>query len=226
MSRVAALVAILIAITALVVWAAGGSLALDSDRAPLAIGTALLIAVLVGSHVMNWRATASDAVRYTLIWGGLFLALILAYSYRNDANGVWQRITGELNPAQPLELGGGAVVLRRAGDGHFHADVAVNGTTIRMLVDTGATDIALDPADAARAGINVDTLKFDSVVSTANGPAAAANIRLDEVRIGQIVRKDVRASVSRGLSGSLLGLSFLDRLKKYSSEGDQMVLQD
>jgi aspartyl protease family protein len=95
-----------------------------------------------------------------------------------------------------------------------------------MLVDTGATMIALDPADATRAGINVDALSFDSVVSTANGPAAAAGVRLSEVRVGSIVRKDVRASVSRGLTGSLLGLSFLDRLSKYSSEADQLVLQD
>lgn len=226
MSRVAALVLILIAITALVVWAAGDRLALDADRAPMAIGTALLVAVLVASNVFNWRATASDAVRYTLIWGGLFLALILAYSYRNDANGVWQRVTGELNPAAPLERSGGEIVLRRAEDGHFHADVGVNGTKIRMLVDTGATTIALDPEDAARAGIDVDALSFTSVVSTANGPAAAADIRLAEVRIGSIVRKDVRASVSRGLTGSLLGLSFLDSLSKYSSEGDQLVLQD
>jgi len=226
MPRVAALVLILIAVTALVVWAAGGSLALDADRVPMAIGTALLIAVLVASHVFNWRGTASDAVRYTLIWGGLFLALILAYSYRNDASGVWQRVTGELNPALPLERTGGEVALRRAEDGHFYADVAINGATIRMLVDTGATMIALDPADAARAGVDVDGLTFDSVVSTANGPAAAASVRLQEVRVGSIVRKDVRASVSRGLTGSLLGLSFLDRLSKYSSEADQLILQD
>jgi aspartyl protease family protein len=226
MSRVAALVVILIAITALVIWAAGGSLALDANRAPMAIGTALLIAVLVSSHVFNWRATASDAVRYTLMWAGLFLALILVYSYRNDADGVWQRVTGELNPATPIERTGGEVVLRRAEDGHFHADVAVNGTTIRMLVDTGASMIALGIEDAARIGIDINALSFNDVVSTANGPAASANVKLDEVRLGSIVRKNVRASVSRGLTGSLLGMSFLDRLSKYSSEGDQLVLQD
>ncbi len=192
----------------------------------MAIGTALLIAVLIASHVFNWRGTASDALRYTLIWGGLFLSIILAYSYRNDANGVWQRVSGELNPAMPLERNGGEVVLRRAEDGHFHADVSINGATIRMLVDTGATMIALDPADAARAGVNVDALSFDAVVSTANGLAPAASVRLQEVRVGSIVRKDVRASVSRGLTGSLLGLSFLDRLSKYSSEADQLVLRD
>ena len=226
MPRVAALVVILIAITALVVWAAGGSLALDAERAPMAIGTALLISVLVASHVFNWRGTASDAVRYTLIWGGLFLALILAYSYRNDANGVWQRVTGELSPATPLERNGGQVVLHRADDGHFHADTTVNGNTVRMLVDTGASTIALSAEDAARIGIDVDALEFTTFVSTANGTAVAANVRLKEVRLGSIVRRDVRATVTRNLEGSLLGLSFLDQLSSYATQGDQLVLKD
>lgn len=226
MPRVVALVLILIAITALVVWAAAGSLALDGERAPMAIGTALLIAVLVASHVFNWRGTANDAVRYTLIWGGLFLALILAYSYRNDANGVWQRVTGELNPATPLERSGRQVVLRRADDGHFHADVTVNGNPVRMLVDTGASTIALSTEDAARAGIDIDALSFTSFVSTANGVTAAADVRLDEVRVGPIVRRNVRAMVTRNLDGSLLGLSFLDQLSRYASESDQLILQD
>lgn len=226
MPRVAALVLILIAITALVVWAAGGSLALDGERAPMAIGTALLIAVLVASHVFNWRGTANDAVRYTLIWGGLFLALVLAYSYRNDANGVWQRVTAELNPATPLERSGGQVVLRRADDGHFHADVTVNGISTRMLVDTGASTIALSVDDATRIGIDVGALSFTTSVSTANGIAAAATVRLEEVRLGPIVRRDVRATVTRNLEGSLLGMSFLDQLSSYATEADQLVLKD
>lgn len=226
MPRVVALVLILVAISALVVWAAGGSLALGADRVPMAIGTTLLIAVLVASHVFNWRGNASDAVRYTLIWGGLFLALILAYSYRNDANGVWQRVTGELNPAAPLERADGQVVLRRAGDGHFHADVTVNGKTIRMLVDTGASTIALSVDDATRIGIDVNALSFTTSVSTANGIASAATVRLEEVRLGPIMRRDVRATVTRNLEGSLLGMSFLDQLSGYATEADQLILKD
>lgn len=226
MSRLVALVVILIAVTALVLWAAGGSLAWNADTTPAVIGNLLIVAVLLGSLIMHWRGSLTDAARYTMIWLAILFALVLGYSYRSDFNNAWQRITGELNPATPIERTVGEVVLRRADDGHFHADVVVNGATIRMLVDTGATTIALSEADASRAGIDVGALNYNAVVSTANGNAAAANILLAEVRVGSIVRRNIRASVGRNLSDSLLGLSFLDQLSRYSSTADEMVLED
>ncbi len=226
MSRVAALVVILIAISAIVLWVAGGSLAWNAETTPAVIGNLLIVAVLVTSLVMHWRGSLTDAARYALIWLGLLFALILGYSYRSDFRDAWQRVAGELNPATPIERSSGEVVLRRAEDGHFHADVGVNGATVRMLVDTGATTIALSAEDAARAGIDVDELTFNSFVSTANGMAVAASVELKEVRVGSIVRRNVRASVQRNLGDSLLGMSFLDQLTKYSSEADQMILKD
>lgn len=226
MSRVVALVVILIAVTAVVLWAAGGSLNWNSDTTPAVIGNLLIVVVLLTSLVMHWRGSLTDAARYTMIWLAILFALILGYSYRSDFRNAWQRVAGELNPAAPVERTEGEVVLRRAGDGHFHADVGINGVTVRMLVDTGATTIALSAADATRAGIDIDALTYDSVVSTANGEAVAANVRLAEVRIGSIVRRDIRASVQRNLTDSLLGLSFLDQLSKYSSTADEMVLED
>jgi aspartyl protease family protein len=226
MSRLVALVVILIAVTALVLWAAGGSLAWNAETTPAVIGNLLIVAVLLGSLIMHWRGSLTDAARYTMIWLAILFALVLGYSYRSDFNNAWQRITGELNPATPIARSGGEVVLRRADDGHFHADVAVNGATVRMLVDTGATTIALSESDAARAGIDVNALNYNAVVSTANGNAAAANVLLAEVRVGSIVRRNIRASVGRNLSDSLLGLSFLDQLSKYSSTADEMVLED
>jgi aspartyl protease family protein len=226
MSRVVALVIVLIAITAVVLWAAGGSLSWNADMAPAVIGNLLIIVVLLVSLVMHWQGTLTDAARYAAIWIALLFALILGYSYRADLRDAWQRVTGELNPATPIERARGEIVLRRADDGHFHADVGINGTTVRMLVDTGATTIALSASDAARAGIDVDKLSFNAVVSTANGLAPAANVQLAEVRVGSIVRKNIRASVGRNMDGSLLGLSFLDQLSKYSSTADELVLED
>ncbi|NOT41406.1 MAG: TIGR02281 family clan AA aspartic protease [Alphaproteobacteria bacterium] len=226
MSRVAALVVILIAITALVIWAAGGSLTWNAETTPAVIGNLLIVVVLLASLVMHWRGSLTDAARHIAIWLALLFALILGYSYRTDFRDAWQRVTGELNPATPIERSGGEIVLRRADDGHFHADVGINGATVRMLVDTGATSIALSAADAARAGIDVDGLSFDGVVSTANGYAPAASVTLKEVRVGSIVRRNIRASVQQNLTDSLLGLSFLDQLSKYSSTADEMVLED
>jgi aspartyl protease family protein len=228
MNRVVVLIVALLAVTALILWVAGGAapaFGTDQSAASFTYNIVLLV-LLLSALVLGWRGTASQAVRYALIWIALGFALVLGYSYRNDVKAIWQRVTGEVNPALPVERGGGQVVLRRADDGHFYADVAVNGKSIRMLVDTGASAIALSAEDAARAGIDVDGLAFVHVVSTANGETAAAEVRLDDVRVGSIARRNVRAMVTRGLSGSLLGMSFLDKLTKYTSEADEMVLQD
>ena len=118
------------------------------------------------------------------------------------------------------------VVLQRAGDGHFYVDVDVNGSSMRMLADTGASAIALSAADAERAGIDIEQLDFSAAASTANGVAAVAEVELDEVRVGSIVRRNVRAMVVRGLSDSLLGMSFFSSLSKVAMESDELVLRD
>lgn len=228
MNRILALALALIAVTVLVVWIAGSSLpafGTDQESASFAYN-AILVVVLLSVLVLGWRGTASQALRYALIWVAIGLALVVGYSYRNDLAPVWQRVAGEVNPALPQQRAKDEVVLRRADDGHFYVDVDVNGTSIRMLADTGASLIALSAADAERAGIDVDQLDFIYAVSTANGQAAAAEVRLDEVRVGSIVRQDVRAMVTRGLSGSLLGMSFFSSLSKVAMESDELILQD
>lgn len=122
--------------------------------------------------------------------------------------------------------GGGDVVLNRASNGHYFADVEVNGTRLRMVADTGATVVALSVEDAEAAGIDVASLNFSYSVSTANGDAEAAVVTLDEVSVGSITRNNVRAMVTPGLSSSLLGMSFFNTLSKVAMEADEMVLQD
>ena len=124
-----------------------------------------------------------------------------------------------------IDHSGADVVLHRQR-GHFFADAEVNGTSIKMLADTGATVVALSVDDAEAAGINVDGLNFDYSVSTANGDASAALVVLDEISVGPITRNNVRALVSRDLSGSLLGMSFFNTLSKVGIESDEMQLVD
>jgi aspartyl protease family protein len=94
------------------------------------------------------------------------------------------------------------------------------------MADTGASVVALSVEDAESAGIDVDQLDFTIRMSTANGTALAARVRLDEVRVGQIVRQDVTAIVSRGLSQSLLGMNFFSSLSKFQIENDELLLKD
>ena len=201
MNRFAILAIVLAAVALFVVWIAGSALQMpESHEGSARLVYSILMAVmLITSLVLGWRGTFGEAMKSALFWFAAFVALILAYSYRNDLKPLADRVSGELNPAAPVSRVAGEVVLRRANDGHFYADVSVNGTDMRMLADTGASVIALSVADAENAGIDVDQLNFDMRLSTANGMASAARVRLDEVRIGNIVRQDVTAVVSRGL---------------------------
>lgn len=227
MNRVIILVIVLVLVTALIVWVSGGSLGALGDQGAAALtGNALILVLLLSSLVLGWRGTASQALRHMFIWLAVGLGLVLAFSYRNDLKPLWVRVAGEVNPALPQQRSAGEVVLRKADDGHFYADVDVNGTSIRMLADTGASTIALSVEDAESAGINVESLDFMYTISTANGQASAAQVMLDEVRVGSIERQNVRALVTRGLSTSLLGMTFFSSLSGVAIRADELVLED
>lgn len=114
------------------------------------------------------------------------------------------------------------------GGGQFLTDAEINGARIpRMMVDTGATLVALSYEDAAAAGLFPAPADYKYQVNTANGVAHVARVRLNDVRIGRIVVHDVDAVVGeRGaLSGSLLGMTFLSKLQKFSIESGALVLK-
>lgn len=116
-----------------------------------------------------------------------------------------------------------SVTLKVNGGGHFVAQSQINGGTITMLVDTGATVIALPAADAIRLGINYKQGP-KTMMSTANGLTPGYRVRLDTVKIGDIEITQVDAVVlESGLSFALLGMSFLNRTDM-QREGDMMVL--
>jgi aspartyl protease family protein len=96
-----------------------------------------------------------------------------------------------------------------------------------MIVDTGASTIVLRPEDAKKAGIDVSKLSFTVPVMTANGRTVAARVRLDSVAIGPLQREDVDALVAepKALTESLLGMSFLGRLRSYEFSGDFLTLR-
>jgi aspartyl protease family protein len=111
--------------------------------------------------------------------------------------------------------------------GQYFTDVDINGARLRMLVDTGATSVALSYEDAAAAGVFPFPSDYKYAVSTANGVARVARIRLNQVRVGQLVVRDVEAVVGEkgALSASLLGMTFLSRLSKIESARGTLVLR-
>jgi len=116
-----------------------------------------------------------------------------------------------------------SVTLKVNGQGHFVAQTQINGGVMTMLVDTGATLIALPASDAVRLGIDYKTGQRIAM-NTANGLTAAYRVRLNTVKVGDIELNQVDAVVQEnGLSFALLGMSFLNRTEM-RREGDMMVL--
>lgn len=121
----------------------------------------------------------------------------------------------------------GSAALERGEDGHWRADSRVNGRKIELLVDTGATMVVLTQEDARAAGFDVRRLNYSARVRTASGVARAAEVKLERVQVGTVRVRDVDALViERGLTTSLLGMSFLSRLEQFQVRGQTLRLQD
>ncbi|MGO4564723.1 TIGR02281 family clan AA aspartic protease [Rhizobium sp. 2YAF20] len=192
----------------------------------------LPIATLVGAGIWASRRTVSETLRNLLIWFVIILALATAYLYRNDAMAVGNRLLAGLIPGRAFVVttseGGQEIILHKLLNGHFEADVRVNGQKIEMLVDTGASMVALSQEDAARVGIIPKNLTYSMTVMTANGRARAAPIELGNVSIGPISRRNVAATVAEAgkLDQSLLGMSFLETLGSMQMQTDELRLRD
>jgi aspartyl protease family protein len=129
-------------------------------------------------------------------------------------------ISAQRAPAPPSNT----IVYTANGRGHVVLDAAVNGAPVRMLVDTGASLVTLTPADARAAGISPAGLVFSGHVQTANGTARMAPVTLREIRIGQLSIYDVPAAVLENLNVSLLGMSFLGRLRGYEMREGKLTV--
>ncbi|HRF13731.1 MAG: TIGR02281 family clan AA aspartic protease [Candidatus Accumulibacter phosphatis] len=131
---------------------------------------------------------------------------------------------GQNVASQPSGDGGGKAVLTADGSGHFLTTGNINGTTIRFLVDTGATMISLGAGDARRIGIDASKGQR-GITNTANGPASVIHVKLDTVRVGEIVLNNVDALVhQQDLPFALLGMSFLNRMEM-QRDGQTMTLR-
>jgi aspartyl protease family protein len=190
------------------------------------------IAGLLGAGVLaGRRGDAGQALRNLAIWLVIILAFVAAYLYRGDAGQFAGRMVAGLVPGRAVVVtgqNGDEVIIQKALGGHFQADVTVDGKTIPMLVDTGASSVVLSFDDAANLGIDTGGLAYTIPVMTANGRAMAAPVRLDEITIGSISRRNVRAMVSEEgrLDESLLGMSFLSTLSSLQIQADELRLRD
>lgn len=121
----------------------------------------------------------------------------------------------------------GTVRLHAGRTGHFETTARINGRPVEVLVDTGATLVALTWEDARRAGIYLSDSDFKHRVGTANGTARVAIVTLADVAIEDIIVHDVRAAVAEPgkLETTLLGMTFLGRLSRTEMSRGVLLLE-
>ena len=129
------------------------------------------------------------------------------------------------SPQPPADRLDGSLELQRQPDGHFYADVRVNGTLIHMLVDTGASAIALSREDAQSAGLATSIGMNDVVGEGADGAIHGEYARLDRIELGPLSAERLDAIILSNGQQSLLGQSFLGKFASVQIEGDRMVLR-
>ena len=120
------------------------------------------------------------------------------------------------------------IEIKMSPNGHFLLQATVNGKAIEFIFDTGATHVMLRPEDAKKLGFNEGELEFSQRANTAGGIVSFAKVILDEIKIGQLTVSDVVAGVSKksvGMRVSLLGMSFLRRLRGYEVVGKRLILR-
>ena len=202
------------------------------NLARLASGVALLV-VIGGSAWFGHRGPVSVLMKQALAWVAIGLALVVVYTYRSDFERLGARVFSHLVPGVAVQAeahgdGSGTVAVTAGLTGQFEVEALVNGTNVRFIADTGATLVALSNEDARRAGIDTASLSYSIPVQTANGVVRNALVHLAEIEVGTIRLESVRALVAKPgqLETSLLGMSFLSRLRSFQISGDQLILQD
>ena len=128
---------------------------------------------------------------------------------------------------QPANTSGNFATLYADARGHFIADVQIGGVPVKVLVDTGATLVALSAEDASKIGVRPSSNDRKARFNTANGIVTASLVRLPEIRLQGITIFDVEAAVMPvgALKGTLLGMSFMNKLASFESRGVSMVMR-
>lgn len=187
------------------------------DTASLIYLVVLLVAIGSWVFVQN-RLSLGKVVQQLAIWAFLFVGVIAIY-------GLWGDIRQTVRPQQMVLEDQGQVVVPQSPDGHYYLTLKVNGQPLQAMVDTGASDLVLSMEDAARIGIDTDTLRFLGRASTANGEVRTARVTLDSVSLGATVDDGVSAVVNQGdQRRTLLGMSYLRRWSGFEIRDGQLIL--
>ncbi len=213
------------ALVGFLAWRFPGALYGEQDRVRL-VYLVLLLALVSTSILAGRRLRLRGVAKAAALWVLIVAVVALGITYRLELGAIGERVLGEFLPHRGTVFGEDEVRFPVGADGHFRVEALVDGTRVRFLVDTGASDIVLSPADARRIGFDPQELRFTGFAETANGSVRTAAVRLGSIGIGPIRFDDLPASVNQAaMRGSLLGMSFLERLRSFEIRDGALILR-
>ena len=152
-------------------------------------------------------------------------SLLFALIWLSLAIGIYILADNIQNPNKAWRLGDNAnsVVLKRGTDGHYRAEALINNQKVNVLMDTGATGVAISQAVADKLNLkSIEAIR----TSTANGDSIGYMVRLDSVKVGGVEARNVSAMIAPRLDGDvLLGMSYLGRMDVRLFKGEMTIKQ-
>jgi aspartyl protease family protein len=185
--------------------------------AAYAIGAALIVMLLQRIPVVG------RLIRFAISLG-LFAFLIFILLSQAPYQPELSRLTSSLG-LDNQRVAGKELEVAMAPDGHFWVLASINGVKRRMLIDSGATVTAISRQTATAAGVDTGTGLAPVMLRTANGVAPAETGSIDELRVGNIVARNLRIVTAPGLGTlDVLGMNFLSKLDSWRVEGRTLIL--
>lgn len=177
-----------------------------------------ILLILPLAALVARRPPLGQTVKMALAWIGIFGVALVAASQ-------WHRVGNFTAMLSDQQVSGSETRIRMADDGHFWADVEINGVRRRMLIDSGATTTALSVATAKAAGLDPEESPFATVVNTANGAVTARTATARRVVIGSVTATDLGVVTSSAFGDmDVIGMNFLSRLESWRVERGTLIL--
>jgi aspartyl protease family protein len=181
-----------------------------------AVGIAVIVVVLQRLPFVG------GIIRFLFSFGILAFAVFLLLQ-----QAPYQPTLARLSESLGLDsqtVAGKELRVRMSPDGHFWVQASINGVKRRMLIDSGATVTALSDTTAAAAHVETGTGIAPVVLRTANGAAPARTGAIDELRVGNIVARNLKVVSAPGLDLDVIGMNFLSDLESWRVEGKTLIL--
>lgn len=185
----------------------------------------ILLMILPLSALISRRIPWKKAAGMAAIWAAVLVGGVLIVGLTRDGVAAsWEQLKTVMGNDEQ-RITGNAIRLRMGPDGHFWANVAINGKPVHMLIDSGATVTSLSMETAKAAGLDLDQNPIPVQIMTANGAVMAHTSSIDRLTIGPIVAKDLRVDVAEEFgTTNVLGMNFLSRFKSWRVENGWLVL--